>query len=156
MTTSGAQTGPPDDVQELEQEIAQTRQQLGETVEQLIAKADVRARARTKAAELASRVKDKTSQAWAQAAAHAGKARDQLAGKSGGTGSGKTLLDVTVNEQPPGRIASAAATARKAAPEPVWQAVAKAAGIARQRRALVAVAAGVLTAGYVAIRWSRK
>ena len=48
---------PPDDVQELQQEIEQTREQLGDTVEQLVANADVKARARGKAAELAGRVK---------------------------------------------------------------------------------------------------
>ncbi|HEV3292539.1 MAG TPA: DUF3618 domain-containing protein, partial [Streptosporangiaceae bacterium] len=40
---------PPDDVQELQQEIEQTREQLGDTVEQLVANADVKARARGKA-----------------------------------------------------------------------------------------------------------
>ena len=46
-----------DDVQQLEQEIEQTREQLGETVEQLAAKADVKRRARAKAAEVSERVK---------------------------------------------------------------------------------------------------
>lgn len=42
MTTS------PDDQQELEKEIERTREQLGETVEALAAKADVKARAQQK------------------------------------------------------------------------------------------------------------
>jgi hypothetical protein len=50
-----ARTGPPGDVQELKHEIEQTREQLGETVERLVAKADVSARARDKAAELTGR-----------------------------------------------------------------------------------------------------
>ena len=38
-------TATPDDQQELEKEIEQTREQLGETVEALTAKVDVKARA---------------------------------------------------------------------------------------------------------------
>jgi Protein of unknown function (DUF3618)/Putative Actinobacterial Holin-X, holin superfamily III len=48
-----AQSTPPDDVQELQLEIEQTREQLGDTVEQLVAKADVKARAQDKAARRA-------------------------------------------------------------------------------------------------------
>jgi hypothetical protein len=59
----------PDDIQELRQEIEQTRDQLGDTVQQLAAKADVQARARDKAAELTKKVKGKASQTQAQAAA---------------------------------------------------------------------------------------
>jgi Protein of unknown function (DUF3618) len=121
MTTSGparkpptspadTDTGPPDDVQELQHEIKQTREQLGETVEQLVAKTDVKARAQDKAAELTGRVKGKTSQARTQAAARAGKARDQLASKATGT----------------------------------------------DRRVPLAVAAGVLIAGYLIIRRRRR
>ena len=41
-------TATPDDQQELEKEIEQTREQLGQTVEALAAKVDVRARAQEK------------------------------------------------------------------------------------------------------------
>lgn len=54
----------PDDEQELRQDIERTREQLGETVEQLAAKADVKARTRAKAADLAGQVKGKTAPAW--------------------------------------------------------------------------------------------
>ena len=77
-----AETGPPDDVQELRQEIEQTRERLGETVEQLVAKTDVKARARDKAAKLTGRVKGIASQAPTQAAARAGKVRDQVGSKA--------------------------------------------------------------------------
>jgi hypothetical protein len=43
--------------EELHQEIEQTRQRLGETVDELAAKTDVKARARAKAAELSGRVR---------------------------------------------------------------------------------------------------
>jgi hypothetical protein len=152
-----ADTGPPDDVQELQQEIEETREHLGETVEQLVAKADVKARAQHKAAELAGRVKGKTSQARTQAAVRAGKVRDQLARKTAGTGRRAKSAGTTVREQLPGRVASAGAPVWQATPEPVRQAVAKAASTARQRRVPLAVAAGVLIAGYLAIRrWRRR
>ena len=54
MTTGGQATG---DARELEHEIEQTREQLGDTVEQLAAKADIKRLARAKAAELAGRMK---------------------------------------------------------------------------------------------------
>ncbi len=127
-------------MQELQREIEQTREQLGETVEQLVAKTDVKARARAKAAELTGRVEDKTSQARTQAAAGAGRVRDQFAGK----------------DQAQRRVAAVAAPVWEAAPEPVRQAVAKGASSARRRRVPLAVAAGVLMAGYLAIRWWRR
>ena len=57
--------------QQLKQEIERTRDQLGETVEQLAAKADVKSRAQAKAAELSGRVKSTTSQAQNEVAAGA-------------------------------------------------------------------------------------
>jgi hypothetical protein len=47
----------PETRREIEQEIEKTREQLGQTVEELAAKADVPARARQKAAEVTGRVK---------------------------------------------------------------------------------------------------
>jgi len=43
---------------ELRQEIEQTRQRLGETVDELAAKADVKARARAKVAEVSGQVRE--------------------------------------------------------------------------------------------------
>jgi succinyl-CoA synthetase beta subunit len=53
---------PPESLQALTEEIDRTRQELGETVEALVAKVDVKARARDKAAELAGRVSGTASQ----------------------------------------------------------------------------------------------
>ena len=61
MTTS------PDDQQELEQEIEKTREQLGETVEALAAKVDVKARAREKLSQLTGRLKSKAIEARGKA-----------------------------------------------------------------------------------------
>ena len=43
--------------EELQQEIEQTRQQLGQTVDELAAKTDVKARARARATEVSGRVR---------------------------------------------------------------------------------------------------
>ncbi len=120
MTTS-KKAGKPqqpaarDDALRLAQEIEQTREQLGETVEQLAAKADVKARARAAAAQVPGRVQASAGLAWQKAAAQAGSVR----------------------------------------PEQVRQALAKGASGIRQYRVPLAVAAGMLTAGYLMIRWSR-
>jgi len=52
----------PDSVSEIQREIEQTREHLGQTVEQLAAKADVKARARAKAGEIRARAQDKTAE----------------------------------------------------------------------------------------------
>jgi len=54
MTTNGE---PADGGQQLRQEIEQTRERLGQTVEQLVAKADVKTMARTTVAELTGQAK---------------------------------------------------------------------------------------------------
>ena len=96
MTTSGqgsaspaeppAEAGPestvPENEQELRQEIEQTRERLGDTVEQLVAKTDIKGRAQAKVAGLAGRVKGKAVPARSKATDRAANARSQIAGKS--------------------------------------------------------------------------
>lgn len=60
MTTS------PDGQQELEKEIERTREQLGETVEALAAKVDVKARAQEKVSRLAARLTGTATEAGQQ------------------------------------------------------------------------------------------
>ena len=48
--------------EEIQQEIEQTREHLGQTVEELAAKADVKARARAKATELKARAAEVSGQ----------------------------------------------------------------------------------------------
>jgi chromosome segregation ATPase len=60
-------TTSPDDQQELEKEIEQTRERLGETVEALAAKVDVQTRAQEKLGQLTARLNGKTNQAKQQA-----------------------------------------------------------------------------------------
>ena len=59
-------TTPPEDQQELEKEIERTREQLGETVEALAARADVKARAQEKLSQLTARLKGKATEATRQ------------------------------------------------------------------------------------------
>jgi ElaB/YqjD/DUF883 family membrane-anchored ribosome-binding protein len=59
-------TTSPDGQQELEKEIEQTRERLGETVEALAAKVDVQARAQEKLGQLTARLKGKATEATRQ------------------------------------------------------------------------------------------
>ena len=138
MTTSGRSGKPraggasaaPNDAQELEREIERTREQLGETVEQLAAKADVTSRARDAAARLTRRVKDATARAREQAATRA--------------------------SQVCGQLTAATAPVRRATPEPVRRATAQGAGTARRHNVPLTVAVLVLIAGCLLIRHWRK
>lgn len=151
-----AETGPADDVQELQQQIEQTRQELGETVEQLVAKTDLKARARDQAVQLAGRVQDKASRARTQVAARARKVQGELGAKTGKTHQPTVLLDTAAKPQIPGRARIAAGRAREAMPEPARQAVAKGAGAARRHLAPLVVTTGALLAGYMVLRWRRR
>jgi len=121
---ASAESGAPDDLEQLKAEIEQTREHLGDTVDQLTAKADVKGRAQAKAAELTDHAKAKTSQARLQAAAQADSVRSQLAATT-----------ATAREQ--------AASASEAVPEPVKRVVVKGGEAARQYRKPLAVAVGL-------------
>jgi len=60
LTPAGPGPGdaPPDAIQALTKEIRLTREDIGETVAALAAKADIMARARAKASEVAGRLRD--------------------------------------------------------------------------------------------------
>ncbi|MGP4025755.1 DUF3618 domain-containing protein [Actinomadura sp. 3N407] len=79
MTTQGKQ-GADAGTEELRQEVDRARHDLGETVEQLAAKADVKAMARQKAAEARGRMRETAASArevtaWAKGAGAAGQAK---------------------------------------------------------------------------------
>jgi len=61
---------------DIQQEIERTREHLGDTVEELAARADVKARARVRAAEAKTRAQDRAAQV-------SGLVRDRTAGLSG-------------------------------------------------------------------------
>ena len=118
---------PPDSLQALTGEIERTREELGETVEALVAKADVKARARDKAAEVAGRV----SGAVGQLKGTASQAKERAATRVG--------------------------AASAAAPEPVRRAARQAASIAQKRQVLIAVAVGgAVLAGWLTLRQRRQ
>jgi hypothetical protein len=146
-----------DDEQELREDIEQTRARLGETVERLAAKADVKGQARAKAAELTGRMKNRVKNtavtSRAKATERAASVRGQLAGKTaavrqqaaaaGGKGKGELQARLT--------------PAWEAAPEPVRRTVAKGASTARQRRAPLAAALVGLVVCYVIVqRWRKR
>ena len=79
-----AAPGQPDDPQALQEEIERTREHLGQTVEALMAKVDVKARAQDEASRLIGRLKASAVQARQQAAARAAQARRQAADKTAG------------------------------------------------------------------------
>jgi Protein of unknown function (DUF3618) len=127
---TGRVAAPPNDLHKLEAEIERTRQQLGETVRELVARTDVKSLARAKAAELTGRVKDTTSQARRTAAAGAAARKDQLRNR--------------------------AAPVWQATPEQVRQAVTNGANGAKGRWIPLTVAAGALIVGCLAFRqWRR-
>lgn len=70
--------GTPMTAPEIQQEIERTREQLGQTVEELAAKADVTARARDKAAAVKAKVQARTAEASGRAQAKAAELSDRL------------------------------------------------------------------------------
>ncbi len=151
-----AEAAAPDDMEELKQQIEQHRDQLGETVDQLAAKADVKSRARAKLAALSGRVKSTTGQARELAAARAGSMRSQFASQTAATRQKAVSAGGTGKNQLQTRAAAVGAPAWEATPEQVRRVVARGASTARQHRLPLAVAAGALILGYLAIRQWRK
>jgi cobalamin biosynthesis Mg chelatase CobN len=135
MATSDDSTAtPPDDPDQIRAEIEHTRQQLGETVDALVAKTDVKSRARAEAGAFKARLQNAASQGKARAAAQAAKARDKVSATTAG--------------------------ARHAAPGPQQAAKAKetagkAVSAARQHPGPLSAALGVLAAAFLAI-WLRR
>jgi hypothetical protein len=73
---------PTDEAQGLRDEIEETRERLGDTVEQLAAKADVKQQARAEAARLGERVRAAVARAGGQAMLTAAKARETAPGQA--------------------------------------------------------------------------
>jgi hypothetical protein len=71
--------GPADDPQGLQEEIERTREHLGQTVEALVAKVDVKARAQEEAGRLIGRLKGRAIEARQQATGRLTQARRQAA-----------------------------------------------------------------------------
>ena len=164
MTTSGrgsensagtpAEAGPgataPENEQELRHEIEQTRERLGDTVELLVAKTDIKGRAQAKVAGLAGRVKGKAVPARSKATDRAANARSQVAGKS--------LMARQKATAGRNQLQARAAGAWQAAPEGFRRTAIQGADTAQGWVPLAAAAALLaLGSGYMAFRsWPRR
>ncbi len=155
-TPASAGDGPLQDAAGLQREIDQTREHLGETVEQLAAKADVKARAQETASDLKDQAKEKAGQARAQAAHAAGTVRSQVSSTTAGISEKAKAAGSAAAHQLPAQAAAVAAPVRDAVPEPAQQAVAKATKTIRQRPVPIAVAGAVLVVGILVVRRWRK
>jgi hypothetical protein len=151
-----ARPAPPADPEQLRQEIERTREELGETVEALIAKADVKARTRERVGEISERLREATTQAREQATARVGQARTQIVGRSADAKHAAAGTSVPTG-QLQARAAAVGKTIRDVTPDPVQKAAQRAMATASQRRmAVVAAAVGVAVVGFVLIRrWRR-
>jgi hypothetical protein len=143
---TGRIAAPADDPQQLEAEIERTREQLGETVQELAGRADVKSRARARAA-----------QARSNAAARAGNVRSQVASKTAAARQKAMSNGADRRDQLRNRAAAVGAPVWEATPEQVRRTVTKGANSARERWVPLAVTAGVLIVGYLAVRqWNRR
>jgi Protein of unknown function (DUF3618) len=79
---SGSIAAPPNDARQLKLEIERTREQLGETVEELVARVDVKRRVLDKASEVSGNYKSTVLQVRKRAATRAGGVRSQVAGNT--------------------------------------------------------------------------
>ena len=149
MTSSGQGAGPdstvPETEQELRQDIEQTRERLGDTVELLVAKTDVKSRAQAKVAGLTGRVKGKSALARSKAAGRGADVRSQVAGK--------TLMARQQATARRDQLQARATGAWQTAPEGVRRTVAKGASTARQRWMPLSAALLALGSGYFAFLW---
>jgi hypothetical protein len=134
---SDATQGPPDDVEALTAEIERTREELGETVEALAAKADVKARAKDAADQARKSVASTAGQVKAKVTGQAGELRSKVAGQGG-------------------KLASQAGGAvSQATPSQVREAAGRVPGSGRQRGLVAAAVAGVLAAVWLILRRRR-
>jgi hypothetical protein len=72
VPAQAAADSAPDDVRQLEQEIAATRERLGEAVEELAAKLDVKSQAKARANRIKGQLQSRAVQVKNQAVARAG------------------------------------------------------------------------------------
>jgi cobalamin biosynthesis Mg chelatase CobN len=142
---------PADDEGELRQEIERTRERLGETVEQLAAKADVKGRVQAKITGLSGQAKSLTSRAASQAGAQVAQRRGQLAARATNVRQKSAGVGSTAKSGWQARTASV----RETGTEPLRRTVAKGAGVVRQRPVPVGLAAVAMATGYLALRWWR-
>ena len=160
MTTdqpADAGSSVPEDPDQLRQDIERTREQLGETVEALVAKTDVKAQAKDKVGQLTGRLKGTTAQAKEQATARVAQARDQLTSKTSGAKQVATANGATARNQLQARATVVGGKVRDVTPEPVQRAARNAAARTSPRQAgIVAAAAVAALVGFILLRRRRR
>jgi hypothetical protein len=175
-TQTGSGDAPPENAGELMAEIERTREELGDTVEALAAKADVKARAQQRAAEVSGQLKDRVDEVKAGMSSRAGQLKGELTGKAGQlkgqltgkvgqtrqavTDGSKTVLGASqpTAQRLSQRAAQTGTSAWQAAPDPVQNGARRVARTVNQHRVpSIAIAAGAsLLAGWLAFRWLRR
>ena len=153
-------SGVPDDPELLRQDIERTREHLGDTVEALVAKADVKAQAKDKVGQLTGRLKDTTAQAKEQATARVGQAKDQLASKTADAKQAATANGATVKgarDQLQAGATVVGGKVRDVTPEPVQRAAKHAAARTSPRQAVAGAAvAAVALISFILVRRRRR
>jgi hypothetical protein len=140
---------PADEAQALREEIEQTRGHLGDTVEQLAAKADVKKQAQAEAVRMGERARAAVARARGQAMLTAAKAR-------GARTQAKQKI-AAAGQKGWKTVQAGAAQASKTAPIQARHATDKGARLSREQRGPVAVAAAGLVAALAAlIIWKRR
>ena len=173
----GGPEAPPDNPEALVEEINRTREELGNTVEALAAKVDVKARAQQKATEVSGQLKDKVRDVTQGLSGKAGQLKGEVTDRAAGARqaaaeNGKTVLGTgqPVTQTIASRAAQAAATAQSAAtqasatawaatPAPVQQRARRVAATVNQHRvpfAAAAAAGALLLGGWLVVRGLRR
>jgi gas vesicle protein len=173
----GETGSPPDNPEALVEEINRTREELGNTVEALTAKVDVKARAQSKVSEVSGQLKGRVRNVTHGLSDKADHLKGEVSGRAAGvretvTENGKTVLGAgePVTKSVASRASQAGATAQAAAtkagatawaatPEPVQQRAKRAAATVNQHRvpfAAAAAAGALLLTGWLVVRSRRR
>jgi gas vesicle protein len=173
----GGPAAPPDNPDELVEEINRTREELGNTVEALAAKVDVKARAQQKATEVSGELKSKVRDLTQGLSGKAGQLKGEVSDRAAGarqavSENGKTVLGAgqPVTKSITSRATQAGASAQSVAtqagaivwaatPEPVQQRAKRAAATVNQHRMPFAagIAAGaLLLGGWLVVKGRRR
>ncbi len=140
-------------------EIERTREQLGETVEALAAKADVKGRARRRGAEVTGNLRGRARAAKDKVTEQAGELRDEAAAKAAQAKNAAQGAGAPVAGQVASRAAAAGRAVRDITPAPVQRSAGRAVVIVRGHRgkaAAAALAATALILAWLAARRRRR
>jgi Protein of unknown function (DUF3618) len=174
---AGETGSPPDNQEDLVEEINRTREELGDTVEALAAKVDVKARAQQRATQASGQLKSKVRDVTQGLSGKADQLKGEVSGRAAGARqvvaeNGKTVLGAgePVTKGIASRAAQAGAAAQSVAtkagatawaatPEPVQQRAKRAAATVNQHRvpfAAAAAAGALLLTGWLVVRGRRR